>query len=938
MKNLVVRLFFLTALVVFSGTVIAQNSLVGKVTDSGADFSLGDEISATVFLENPAGKARQRIQLNNDFGYKNSFESKARNKAKWNIEFDRTGRADVLRVVIVFENAFVTGNSVVSGNYEIFFEDAIAQGFDVSLENVGRNAEVSIQGFAGVNGIVVIDPLVLLKITDDFTGANGSAWNSDIWTESFNQDPNGGNAITIQSNEGRMVVERDAGSAGVATMRYTDPVLLDGVGDTFKFQIDMKTISETANSRVFTGIASGAQTEANGNFSFYANCGSKDTQGFYNSAGALIAGATCENTTVTIAVDRNGTSDLNLSGWVDGTPIVTNYLISTGDSNFFFALHAKTVDGGAGDTATANWDNFYAPVYLDLNVSKPRPQATLIDVQRIDLRVKNTNTDFNTTDLLFDINLVQDSNVMILVDDANNAVTNNFICDSNNVFSYITCSYLTFDTRLYLDGDYNITAEVIVSDGNHFTDSTNGSFTIANQSHSINDFGATDINFALNDFLNNVDVNFGAKTFGTINYIVWGGTDFDVNLTGTSITKTFTSEGTKEVCVITNGIGDLNNILCKDFEITRFLVRKPLDEQNFTELTPFTVIGSSPIQNFTGSNDLNLFAFFEESQDFRINVDYNASYYPRNYFFDLNASTHLFELQPYLALTTKSIQSVIFTIDNLTRTTVPGILVESYKDVNGTLTLIESGISDASGTVAMTFLTEPTYQLYFIRNGELLSSGDLVAKSTTLYAFIFTGVISSSPPALPKINVKFFPLETSVSSDADNNTFLNQIISFVDTNVTNVIVSISSNDINVFYKDFNSLGSSDWNIAYDFNTSDVNSYSFLNVQVLVVTETDGSYSFTKSYIIVLSGGQNFLNNLKNVKSELGNTSVLILSILITLGIVSFVALRITTDPAWIGLLAIFITGFFVYISWLSFSEWVVAALGGIALMFWSWRK
>ena len=485
-------------------------------------------------------------------------------------------------------------------------------------------------------------------------------------------------------------------------------------------------------------------------------------------------------------------------------------------------------------------------------------------------------------------------------------------------------------------GDYNVSLGV----NGQNVDSGANLYSQSDLNYSVrNLIQGLDINFVYNNFLNNIDVNFGLTSDSSANYVVWGGTDFDSNLSGLVVNKTYTVEGLKQVCVVVNSGADTNSLYCENFVATRFLVKKPLDEDSLIVLTPFTVSGSVPTQTFSNySSDLNLFAFYQSSDEFRINVDFNASYYPRNYFFDLNSSTFYFEVQPYLVSTTSGIQSVIFTIDNLSRTTISGVIVQSYRDINGTMTLMESGISDASGTVTLSFLTEPTYTLYFILDGNVLSSGNIVAKSTTLYAFIFTGVITTSPTALPKFSVQWFPSGSSILSDADDNAFLNQLISYADTNIFNIHVSVWSNDLNVFEHDFNGLGSGDWNISYDFNVSDVNQFSFLNVRMLITTSSDGNFTFTKTYIVVFSGTQGILNNFKSIKSELGNTSVLILSILISLGVVAFVAMRLTTDPAWLGILAILITGFFVYISWLPFNEWAVAAVGGIALMFWSWRR
>ncbi len=450
-----------------------------------------------------------------------------------------------------------------------------------------------------------------------------------------------------------------------------------------------------------------------------------------------------------------------------------------------------------------------------------------------------------------------------------------------------------------------------------------------------------DFNFANNTFVNNVDVNFTVTATGTINFAVWGGTDFDTNLLGTTVTKTFTQNKITQVCVIVNGSGDTNKLLCKDFVVARWLVSPAIDEETNASLTPTITTYNRPNQTYTHSVDINVFTFYGPEINYDTNaaflIDFNTSYFTRNYFFDLDDNITLFLLQPRLPLVANSIQSTIFTIDNFTRDTVPDIIIQAIRTIGGVETIVESTISDSTGTATMSFVANLDYTLRFLdADGTILSEGPLGPKSTVLYAFIGTGEISFVLTPVGELVVTWIPNASSIDANTSFTVRFNQIINQIDLNISTITVRISQGDTNFFIQDFNFLGA-DTNIFQDVNVLDANEFGFIVVNITAQTP-DGNFTKSFSYILVFRAGGSILNNLRDMKEELGPTVVLIIAVIITLFTVAAFASVATTDFNWLGIIALFSLGIFTYFTWIPFTVYLAALLMGGAGLIYGWIK
>ena len=309
----------------------------------------------------------------------------------------------------------------------------------------------------------------------------------------------------------------------------------------------------------------------------------------------------------------------------------------------------------------------------------------------------------------------------------------------------------------------------------------------------------------------------------------------------------------------------------------------------------------------------------------------------RNYFFDLDKNQTLFLLQPRLPLVANSIQSTLFTIDNFTRDTVPEIVIQAIRTISGVETIVESTISDSTGTATMSFVANLDYTLRFLdADGKILSEGPLGPKSTVLYAFIGTGKINFVLTPIGELFITWIPHTSSIDANTNFIVRFNQIINQVDLNITTLTVRISQGDTNFFIQDFNFTGQ-DTNIFQDVNVLDANQFSFMIVTITAQTP-DGNFTKSFSYILVFTAGGSLVKNLQNMKQELGPTVVLIIAVIITLFTVAGFAKVATTDMNWLGIVALFVLGLFTFISWVPLTIYLVALLMGGAGLVYRWVR
>jgi len=510
----------------------------------------------------------------------------------------------------------------------------------------------------------------------------------------------------------------------------------------------------------------------------------------------------------------------------------------------------------------------------------------------------------------------------------------NYFIDGTRFYTSIVDGNTTRDFTVA--GDFNIT--LIITDTNGNLDQKDRNVVISQLVQNV------DINFFRNTFTTSgADVNFGVTFTGDANTFNWGFPG-DQNQLTQNINKVFTEDGTKTVCVTITNTSDANKTVCENFLTGRVLTRIPQDAETFVDLSPFNITAVGlPSQSFSAlAADTNIF-FFDSTTSFNssVSVDFNADYFPTSRIFTFNSS--FFDFQPYLVADNGvNIESTIFTINNSEgRVTISGILIESFTDVNGVSTLVESKFSDGTGQALFHFIKGNTYVLnLFDLNNTLLTTKTIEINDPQFFSFIEIVVVDPAPTPLIKVGVNWSPLLGNIAPDPDGNVAFSAILipsngTIIDVNV--FISHISDSNI-VLNQVFSVNSSADFNLTFDLNVAGFNNNFPLNVNLQILDSAGAQVGdiFSKSYSIK---DDSFDTATARVKDALGQFGVTLLAlVIITMFIGQLTKRAIGEDTNFVVIPAIFLTGMAVFIGWIEFDVWTSGVMFSIGLALWGVKK
>ncbi len=525
--------------------------------------------------------------------------------------------------------------------------------------------------------------------------------------------------------------------------------------------------------------------------------------------------------------------------------------------------------------------------------------------------ITNVNTDFNSTSE--EVGLT-DVNYSWSVDGTVASTDQNFNRDFNGA-----------------DADFNITLIVNGQDGvTHFTSQSDQNVLLRTAPQGI------DINVTFNIFSNNADVNYGVTSTGTIDSVSWGGTDLDFNRTGLQFRFDYNAEGLKQICAVVT-FADANSVHCEVFRVTRALVRRPLDEQTpATVLTPFVVtVDGTAQQNYTGqSADLNVFMFDQNlGQHININVDFNASYFPRNYGIFTSNAQLFFDIQPYLALVANSIQVNWITQDVLSNASLSNIKIISQRSIASILTEVESPFTDITGLATLTFIPQVPYTLTFDLNGLTIGTGTYIPASSDSQkkAFLDITDINVGTYIQQALDVNFTPAGgLIVLGDDFNATTISQDINVFDGNLTSLRILVTIGETTLSDTNHAAVGTFTQTLA--LNGIDLNQLVIVEVTAVISGQ---SFLVRQTYGLRTSPGiEQLATDAKN--QDIGFTGATIISIIVTAAFIGG-AIRLTRtesqDNSNLSFLVIPILMFFAFINWVSWVPIIFGSAAAIILYF-----
>lgn len=453
--------------------------------------------------------------------------------------------------------------------------------------------------------------------------------------------------------------------------------------------------------------------------------------------------------------------------------------------------------------------------------------------------INSTSVDLNDTSTF--LPLIIPNAYVWAVDDIN------FSSDQNTSYAFTAV------------GDYNVCLTVF-ADANTYSNQGCHTITVSQAPQSV------DFTWAINAYANS-DVNIQFTDISTtdntdVNYW-WFYADTNYFSTDQNANVKFAIYGDLNVChVVTDN--DANKQTCKIFDSTVVTVKIPKDEDTDAQLTPFEFqIYTIPTQNYTNlSSDTNFFIFTFVEDIYSFIVDFNSDYYERAY--NVTADGNYYIIQPYLAAVADSISTTVYTKYYSNFTSYPGIRVESYKDIGGEETLIESVVTDAKGEALMSFIVNDVYTIKAYDGDTFVAEETLNATSADLYIYIDIKDVVWGVLTTPLVITKFRPIGGRIYVS----TTLTQEITVSEGTPSMIHITVTNQDVNIYDTNWTTgIAGGLTNIILISDLSGIDANYVLEITVYVHL-TNGTVFIDKAYY-TLPTGIDIWQLLTDVRADFG---------------------------------------------------------------------
>jgi len=354
-------------------------------------------------------------------------------------------------------------------------------------------------------------------------------------------------------------------------------------------------------------------------------------------------------------------------------------------------------------------------------------------------------------------------------------------------------------------------------------------------------------------------------------------------------------------------------------------IKYPKNEETLAQIVENWELDITGTVNFSYSDlntDKNIYLPQNTPLTIKI-VDSNGNYFSRTYVKDYNGYVLTDTLQPYLVDTTTGLLTTITTKDAYANTSLPGVTIKIYKDLDILgRTLVEELLTDSKGQALSLLVIGDKYEFETYYNGVFIKTFNITASSSAIYIYL------TLPGTTPDINstsfnALFTPLNPALTKlTVGNAVFTQTIFNFGETTAT-CVSTITQNG---------TVLSTQTATCSDANTVFTRTVAWTDINVgtviSTITVSGTGLTFTKNYTVSSSFGAtyNILTGLSTgMRQDMGcstDTSVpcmplLIIAIILSIGLVlAGISMLGTFNTQASGLIFLIAIIFFTFIGWI----------------------
>jgi len=382
-------------------------------------------------------------------------------------------------------------------------------------------------------------------------------------------------------------------------------------------------------------------------------------------------------------------------------------------------------------------------------------------------------------------------------------------------------------------------------------------------------------------------------------------------------------DGNYEALLVTE-FGSIQDLYVK----TTVDLAKPKDEITLMDVSPYDVdIGGLLIYSLSNQSvsdiNFNIFAGTTGYYDFTV-VDYNASpidreYIPRNYGVRVALGSgyfSLYNLQPYLIKDVDGIIPKLKVIDQLNRAVNDAVVI-IFKNIEGSNTVVESAITDSTGSMSWSVYPLDLYTIAVYYNEELKGTYTLRPRTSDDIYYITINLSADDVLGIPTVvNLDWGNTVSYFNLNSQDIEIKDAIINSNKLNITGYVAKLYQGttliDSNTYVVD--NVSSAGLDYVFDSTTIDTS----MNTAIIKVT-VEYAGGLEREFIrkIVLNRRSSPVNFFISAKDDLGQPLAVILALFITgllLTMLTFSGLPL--GKLGIAIFGVVVLGVFMWIGWL----------------------
>lgn len=358
-----------------------------------------------------------------------------------------------------------------------------------------------------------------------------------------------------------------------------------------------------------------------------------------------------------------------------------------------------------------------------------------------------------------------------------------------------------------------------------------------------------------------------------------------------------------------------------------------------TNITPFEVDVGGLARAYYGnkSTDFNFYVLGNTTGYYEIQVgDWNAEeYYDRYYFVRVIGGASTYNLQPYLVSVDNGIQSALYAVDSMDNPVEQAVFVIQKQLTGVSHETVEIVETDDTGRGITSWVVNDTYyiQVYYLNSyqGEVM-----VRPSLTSYEI---RVITNNPQ-IERPTGEIVWMEYSSSSVArlvlnDLNQYHFDVNWFSPTgSIESITLTVTCAGSTVYTETKNINVANGTNFTVDLNKGTVSSCSTIKAEFEITTGT-GTFIENIEYGLAAE----LISPFADLKTALGETTVLLLALFLTAVIAGLFAYSVTTNPVSVAIVAGASLGFFTAVGWVGLTVFLFAAFiaGIMSFLYLRWE-